>query len=115
MKHAITAGAIAVLALAACSEDEPLSGGSGQLAFVSDRDLGQDDIYIVNADRTGLVNLTNHLADDSWPAWSPDGSLLAFQSDRVVAAEQRVDLDVFVISATGSGLVQLTSDTTNEG
>jgi Tol biopolymer transport system component len=48
-----------------------------RLAFV--RHTGQDtDIYRVRADGTGLVQLTSGPAADSQPAWSPDGSKLAF-------------------------------------
>ena len=36
----------------------------------------------MNADGTGEVRLTNNLVDDTWPDWSPDGSRIAFASDR---------------------------------
>src|SRR2546427_1713978 len=32
----------------------------------------QYDIFAMGADGTGLVNLTDSLAYDDWPAWSPD-------------------------------------------
>jgi TolB protein len=41
-----------------------------QIAFQSGRD-GNDEIYVMNADGTGQVNLTNNAASDTWPAWSP--------------------------------------------
>ena len=45
--------------------------------------LGLDaGIWIVNADGTGLRNLTAHPAQDTSPAWSPDGKRLAFVSTR---------------------------------
>lgn len=40
------------------------------IAFVSARS-GNDEVYVVNADGSGLRNLTNHPADDRMPAWSP--------------------------------------------
>lgn len=38
------------------------------------------EIYIVNADGTGLRRLTNSRADDQHPTWSPDGGRIAFAS-----------------------------------
>ncbi|MBX3014545.1 MAG: PD40 domain-containing protein [Caldilineaceae bacterium] len=49
--------------------------------FVSNRD-GNQEIYRVNVDGTGLVNLTNNDANDSAPSLSPDGNTIAFVSDR---------------------------------
>jgi Tol biopolymer transport system component len=40
------------------------------------------DIYVVNADGTGLRQLTDDPAGDSTPAFSPDGRRIAFVSDR---------------------------------
>ena len=54
---------------------------AGQIAFISDRD-GNREIYVMNADGTGLVNLTNNPADDEGPVWSPDGSEILFESTR---------------------------------
>ncbi len=47
------------------------------------------DVYLMNADGTGLQNLTDHGAYDVWPAWSPDGRYLAFVSDRDTCASWR--------------------------
>ena len=40
------------------------------------------DIYIMNPDGTGRVNLTRHNAEDSEPTWSPSGRHILFTSDR---------------------------------
>ncbi|KKL25814.1 hypothetical protein LCGC14_2401530 [marine sediment metagenome] len=45
----------------------------GKIAFASDRD-GNNDIYVMSADGTNQVNLTNNAANDWEPAFSPDGS-----------------------------------------
>ena len=47
----------------------------------SERD-GNREIYVMNADGTAQTRLTNNPAVDVAPAWSPDGSKIAFASDR---------------------------------
>lgn len=42
----------------------------------------QSNIYIMNPDGTGRVNLTRHNAKDSEPTWSPSGRHILFTSDR---------------------------------
>ena len=54
---------------------------SGRIAFECERD-GNVEICAMNADGTGLTNLTNNSAGDWIPAWSPDGSQIAFASGR---------------------------------
>ena len=84
----------------------PASGGfpgvNGKIAFTSDRD-GNSEIYSMNADGTGQTNLTHNPALDYGPAWSPDGSRIAFTSDR----DASNGYDVFVMNADGSGVVNL--------
>jgi TolB protein len=54
------------------------------------------DIYLVQSDGTSKRNVTNNPAADDEPAWSPDGSQLAFVSDR------GGDPDIYVMNADGS-------------
>lgn len=58
-----------------------VSGENGKIAFVSGRD-GNAEIYLMNADGSNPVNLTNHPASDFDPNWSPDGRQIVFVSNR---------------------------------
>ena len=53
----------------------------GDIAFVGRRD-GQVDLYLVAADGTGLRQLTDDPAPQGQPAWSPDGTTLAYSAPR---------------------------------
>ena len=51
--------------------DKPVYNPAGnKIAFSSNRD-GQWEIYVMNADGSGQTRLTNHPADDWYPAWGP--------------------------------------------
>ncbi len=43
---------------------------------------GDFEICVVNVDGSGLTQLTDTEGDNKYPAWSPDGSQIAFVSDR---------------------------------
>jgi Tol biopolymer transport system component len=75
------------------------------------------DICVVNEDGTGLVNLTNSPeVYDIHPVWSPDGTRIAFASSRTsVATNTDGNIEIFVMSADGSNVVQQTFTTTGLG
>ena len=56
----------------------------------------QDDIWVMNPDGTGQLNLTDSPGvDDNDPAWAPDGSRIAY-----ISGPNR---DLMVMGADGSG------------
>jgi tetratricopeptide (TPR) repeat protein len=72
------------------SDTAPAAYGTGptRIAFMSNRD-GNWEIYLVNADGSGLKRLTNSPANDGLPTWSPaplrggtGGAAIAFVSDQ---------------------------------
>jgi len=69
----------------------------GKIAFVSDRD-GNGEIYVTDASGKKQVNLTRNPANDYAPAWSPNGSQVAFVSDR---ARDGIDR-IYLMNADGT-------------
>src|ERR1700694_2379111 len=56
-------------------------GNNGKIVFSSTRD-GNYQIYVMNTDGSGQTRLTTNAARDSAPTWSPNGTKIAFTSDR---------------------------------
>lgn len=84
----------------------PMGGGTGQIAFASNR-TGIAQIYIVNADGTGLRPLTNEQDGACQPDWAPDGSRLVYVSPCPGRQDQYPNSSLFVINADGSGRTPL--------
>ena len=105
-----------VLALAACSSPTAPQAGGAEALFVRPPVVGQPriafrsyrdgawDIYTMNADGSGAINLTNSAAEDGQPVVSPDGSKIAFNS------WQDGHDEIYVMNIDGSGEVRLTHD-----
>ena len=57
------------------------------------------EVFLANADGSSPRNLTNHPSFEGWPAWSPDGRLLAFAANR-----NGLDYQIFLMNADGSNV-----------
>jgi Tol biopolymer transport system component len=73
------------------------------LLFESNRD-GNSEIYRLNAADQRLTRLTTDAGVDTQPAWSHDGSKIAFASNR------SGNFDIYVMNADGTGLTNLTNN-----
>ncbi len=85
--------------------DAPDAGGT-QIAFASNRD-GDYEIFVMNADGTGVRQLTFNTATDDKPSWSKDGTRLAWESD------VNGSFDIWVMNSDGTEQTQLTNDPFN--
>ncbi len=75
------------------------------IVFDSDRD-GNHEIYSMAPDGSNQVNLSNDPADDTDPVWSPDGSQIAFTSDRPTDEGGRY---IYIMQADGSDVVKVST------
>ncbi|MEP5611764.1 MAG: biopolymer transporter TolR, partial [Cyclobacteriaceae bacterium] len=81
--------------LTSYSERPSWSPDGKQIVFNSNRD-GDDEIYVIRVDGSGLRQLTNNDDDDYTPFWSPDGDFISFGSNRDGNSE------IYVMKADGS-------------
>lgn len=66
--------------LSAENESPAWSPDGSKIAFSSYRD-GNREIYVINADGTGLKRVTENQVSDDFPFWSPDGQWIGFTSN----------------------------------
>ncbi len=101
--------------------DPAFSPDGSRIAYVSQRD-GNAEIYVMNADGTGAVRVTNDPQPDGRPAFTPDGQAIVFHSSRPAppappapptpqasAGKQQI----WTVNLDGTGLTQLTRDSVN--
>lgn len=90
--------------------EEAMRDFEGTIAFYSDM-AGNPDIYVIQADGTGLTQLTDNVAFDDSPDLSPDGTRVVFLSARNDPDPQfpNFKYDIYMVNIDGSGLTQLTA------
>lgn len=98
-----------------------ISPDGAEIVFASNRD-GDFEIYKMRIDGTGIMQLTANTSGDGAQgpdllglgfgadtlSWSPDGSKIAFTSDRDGEPE------IFIMNADGSGVTQFTTNTLDD-
>jgi Tol biopolymer transport system component len=102
-----------VLLVTGCGSSGP---PGDEIAFVSSRD-GDYAVFGMEADGSDQGRLTNEKSDSSTvegvefqtdPAWSPDGTRIAFASARAGS------FDIYVMNADGTGTKRLTTSKAND-
>ena len=84
----------------------PLDGrGGGVIAYSITPQNGNNEIWLMNADLSGLRVITDSPHRDCGPAWSPDGSRIAFYAHQ---AEHDMTWTLWMMNADGSGRNRLT-------
>jgi Tol biopolymer transport system component len=85
--------------------DPAYSPDGARIAFAGRRGTSFD-LFVMDADGTGTEQLTSSGENDGQPAWSPDGTRIAYQRGESAR--------LFVMNADGSGQRRITDDTAPE-
>lgn len=88
--------------------DPALSADGEMIYFASTAHAENADIYVKSVDGRSVTQLTTDPASDVMPAVSPDGTRVAFASNR------NGTWDLYVMNSTGGQPVEITSDASQE-
>lgn len=88
------------------------SPDGSRIAFTSEVQPGDTDIFVIDVDFSDAANvvvsaarnITQNVALEDYPAWSPDGFQIAFSSNREGL------WDIFIADADGSNALQMTAN-----
>src|SRR5688500_6404868 len=104
MTRAACTGVVAVIVaatawlLAVAPAQAATPGQNAKVFFTSGRDLFNYEVYSMNADGSGAVNLSGNGAADMFPAVAPTGDRIAFTSFR-----DGGNAEIYVMNADGTG------------
>lgn len=73
-----------------------LDWASSDRILYASNEFGRSDIFVVNPDGSGAVRLTTGSSGGGNPVWSPDGTMIAFETSRDGNSE------IYVMNADGS-------------
>lgn len=104
MAAVVTSVLAAIMMAATRKAEAAFPGLNGRIAFYNNRD-----IWTVNPDGSDQMNLTPGPAGGQEPAWSPEGTEMAFVR-RTGDISATFDEDIFKMDADGSGVTRLTDN-----
>jgi Tol biopolymer transport system component len=81
----------------------PPPPAAARIVFASNRD-GDNEIYSMDPDGSGVTQLTTNTSDDIEPVLSRDGTKIAFATNR------DGNYNIYTMNADGTGVKQLTKD-----
>ena len=88
--------------------DPDVSKDGKQIVFASTQHRNTSDIYIKNVESRVVTQLTNDPANDVMPRISPDGTRIAFASNRAG------NWDIYVMPIAGGRAIQITSSAADD-
>jgi TolB protein len=92
------------LAIAPSTANASFPGRNGKIAFHTNRDSGNFEIYTMNSDGTNPTRLTTASGNDLTPKWSPDGSKIAFVSIR------DGNYEIYTMNSDGTNQTRITTN-----
>ena len=96
------AAIVVLAAISAAAATGTFAGAQGRIAFTLRTETGDFDVYTMEPDGTGVLQVTTDAGTDFNPRWSPDGERI------VVSSNRDGDFDIWIVDADGSDPVQVT-------